>query len=306
MNLQIVTGADERMFLHTLILLQSFANAGAADAIKVCDFGLTVGQQGFLKSRDMLLVAKVPLPTASKHPWYKKAALVDFIPDGADAVMWLDSDVMLTGPTVLSEVAGLIDEMRRADEIIAACRDELDLVSFCRAWGARGKNIAPFAQVLDDCGIALDHPYLNSGVFVTTSREWLAEWKSTALDVLEHFLFEQNAFNVVAWGAPARTRTLDRRRWNVHGSDLNRISVGGDLASLRCDDQKVMVVHATSPDAKHVQLIEGSGMIGNRRIPVRLRLFSDKYLQARQFALLDQFIKLHEAELMKHLFVGLA
>ena len=304
MKLQIVTGADDRMFLHTLILLQSFANAGAADAIKVCDFGLTVGQQSFLKSRDMLLVAEMPLPTANKHPWYKKAALVDFIPSDADAVMWLDSDVMLTGKTLLSEVAALIDEMRDASAVIAACRDELDLGSFCRMWDGQGKNVAPFAQILDDFGIALDHPYLNSGVFVTTSREWLAEWKSIALDVQEHFLFEQNAFNVVAWRAPARMRTLDRRRWNVHGPDLNRISVGGDLASLRCDDQEIMVVHATSPDAKHVQLIEGSGMIGDRRIPVRLRLFSDQHLQARQFALLDQFIKLHEAELSKHLFVG--
>jgi hypothetical protein len=40
MTIQFVTGADDRMFLHTLILLQTFANVGAADAIKVCDFGL--------------------------------------------------------------------------------------------------------------------------------------------------------------------------------------------------------------------------------------------------------------------------
>lgn len=45
MNVQFVTGADDRVFLQTLILLQSFANAGAADAIKVCDFGFTPGQR---------------------------------------------------------------------------------------------------------------------------------------------------------------------------------------------------------------------------------------------------------------------
>jgi hypothetical protein len=41
MTIQFVTGADDRMFLQTLILLQSFANAGATGAIKVCDFGFT-------------------------------------------------------------------------------------------------------------------------------------------------------------------------------------------------------------------------------------------------------------------------
>jgi hypothetical protein len=60
------------------------------------------------------------------------------------------------------------------------------------------------------------------------------------------FLFAQNAFNADGWLAPEQVRLLDRRRWNLHGFDLDRISIGTDLASLRCDDQEVMVVHATS------------------------------------------------------------
>ena len=105
MTIQFVTGADDRMFLHTLILLQTFANVGAAGAIKVCDFGFTKGQRRFLKARGQLLVANPPIPQSHHgHPWYRKAALVEYIARDVDTVVWLDCDVMLTGDP-RSEVA---------------------------------------------------------------------------------------------------------------------------------------------------------------------------------------------------------
>jgi len=289
------------MFLHTLILLQSFANAGAADAIKVCDFGFTPGQRSFLKSHDKLLAADPPIPQSHQHPWYHKAALVEFIPRDIDATVWLDSDVMLTRDP-RSEVAALIAEMRNSGAMIAACIIGIDLGAFCRDWEAAGKNMAPFVNLLHRFGIAPHHPYLNSAVFVTTTQEWLVEWKNVTFDIERHFLFEQNAFNAVAWLTPERVRILDRRRWNVYGADLNRISIGADLASLRCDDQEVMVVHATSEDERDVRLLEGSKRLADRQIPVWLKVFCQPRLQAQQLALLDQFIKLHEAELVKHLY----
>jgi hypothetical protein len=300
MTIQFVTGADARMFLHTLILLQTFANVGAADAIKVCDFGLTKGQRSFLKAQGQLLVADPSIPGRYQHPWYRKAALVQFIASDVDTVVWLDSDVMLTGDP-RPEVATLVAEMRQSGEIVAACNEGFDLGTFCRNWEAKGKNTVPFVRLLHQFGIASHRPYLNSGVFVAASRAWLVKWKEVTFDIEEHFLFEQNAFNATAWFAPEQVRLLDRRHWNLHGSDLDRISIGTDLASLRCDDQEVMVVHATSEHDRHVGLLEGSGRLGDRRIPVWLKIFRQPNLQVQQRALLDQFIGSHERELAEHL-----
>jgi hypothetical protein len=300
MTIQFVTGADDRMFLHTLILLQTFANVGAADAIKVCDFGFTKGQRRFLKAHGQLLVANPPIPKRYGHPWYRKAALVQFIARAVDTVVWLDCDVMLTRDP-RSEVAALVAGMQQSGEIVAACNENFDLGAFCHNWEAKGKNTVPFVRLLHQLGVASHHPYLNSGVFVAVSRGWLLKWKETTFDIKEHFLFEQNAFNAMAWLAPEHVRLLDRRHWNLHGSDLDRISIGTDLASLRCDDQEVMVVHATSDSERHVGLLEGSGRLGGRQIPVWLKIFRQPNLQAQQRALLDQFIGSHEAELAKHL-----
>jgi len=288
------------MFLHALILLQTFANVGAADAIKVCDFGLTKGQRRFLKAHRQLLVADPSIPERYQHPWYHKAALVQFIARDVDTVVWLDSDVMLTRDP-RPKVAALVTEMRQSGEIIAACNEGLDLGAFCRNWEVKGKNTVPFVQVLQQFGVASHRPYLNSGVFVATSRAWLVKWKEVTFDIKEHFLFEQNAFNATAWLAPEQVRLLDRRHWNLHGSDLDRISIGTDLTSLRCDDQEVMVVHATSEHERHVGLLEGSGRLGDRQIRVWLKIFRQPRLQVQQRALLDQFIGLHERELAEYL-----
>jgi len=301
MKVQFVTGADKRMFLQTLILLQSFANVGATDTIKVCDFGLTEGQRSFLRARDLLLVAHTSIPQSYQHPWYQKAALVDFIACDSDATIWLDCDVMLTRD-LRPDVTALVAEMRDSGATIAVCVDGTDLDTFCRHWEAAGKNTVPFVELLHRFGVASSRPYLNSGVFVTTAQQWLTEWKNITLNIKQHFLFEQNAFNAVVWSAPDRVRILDAREWNLHGDNLNRVSIGADFSSLRCDDHEVMVVHATSSDERLVRILEGSGKLGDRRIPVWLKLFCHPRLQAQQFALLDQFIKLHEAELEANLY----
>lgn len=225
---------------------------------------------------------------------------MEYIARDVDTVVWLDCDVMLTGDP-RSEVAALVSEMRQSGEIIAACNESFDLGTFCRNWETKGKNTVPFVRLLHQLGVASHHPYLNSGVFVAASRGWLAKWKELTFDIQEHFLFEQNAFNAAAWLAPEHVRLLDRRHWNLHGSDLDRISIGTDLASLRCDGQHVMVVHATSENERHVGLLEGSGRLGDRRIPVWLKIFRQPSLQAQQRAHLDQFIGSHEGELAEHL-----
>jgi hypothetical protein len=302
MTAQFVTGADERMFFQTLILLQSFANVGATHAIKVCDFGLTPGQQSFLAAYDQLLVADPPIPESHRHPWYCKAALADFVGHDVDIVIWLDADVMVTRDP-RSEIAALIAEMQRTGAVIAACKDasELNLAGFCRKWKEEGRNVSPFVRLLSQLGVAPHHPYLNSGVFVATTREWLLEWKKTTFDIERHVVFEQNAFNALAWLTPRRVRFLDERRWNVHGVDLDRISLGKDLSSLRCDDLDVLVVHATSTEVRHLRRVQGKIKIRDKLLTPSLRFFNHSGLKAQQRAFLDQFMRSHKAELAKYL-----
>jgi hypothetical protein len=216
---------------------------------------------------------------------------VEFIARDVEAAVWLDCDVILTRDP-RSEVAALVAAMQRSGVVIAACGSGLDLGAFCLDWEAKGRNMAPFVELLHQFGVAPYHPYLNT-------REWLVKWKNVTFGIEQHLLFEQNAFNAVAWLAPERIRLLDRH-WNLH-SDFDRISIGAGLGSLRCDGQEVMVVHATSPFERHVRVLEGSGRLGNRRIPVWLKVFSHPSLQGQQRALLDQFIESHEAALVEHL-----
>ena len=117
--------------LHTLILLQTFANVGAADAIKVCDFGFTKGQRRFLKARGQLLVANPPIPKSERPSLVSQTALVEYIARDVDTVVGLDCDVMLTGDP-RSEVAELVSEMRQSGEIVAACNENFDLGTFCQ------------------------------------------------------------------------------------------------------------------------------------------------------------------------------
>jgi hypothetical protein len=301
MAIQFVTGADNQMFVQTLMLLQSFANAGAAGAIKVCDFGFTPGQQNFLKTRDQLLVAHPPIPESHRHPWFHKAALVDFLPRNVDAVVWLDADMLVTGDP-RSEIEALVAEMRRSGAVIAACGDDVgDLDTFCRLGETQGRGIAPFVRILHQLGVKQHHPYINIGIFVATTRQWLSEWKNATFKVEPHFLFEQNAFNALAWRTPERIHILDRRRWNLHGSDFDRIKMDAALGSLRCDDQAVMVVHATSPHRRHGHMVEVILDVGGKRIRHMIRVLEDSRLQAHQRALLEQFLRLHGAELAKYL-----
>jgi hypothetical protein len=300
MTIQFLTGADSRMFAQLFILLQSFEDLGASAAIAVCDFGLSAPQRRFLEERRQL--AALP-PSRGKplHPWYYKSSLIDFLPREAEVAAWVDADmVMLADPR--PAVAALVAEMAKDGQTFATCVDDprREIAHFLEEIEQGGRNVRPFRELLAQWRIAPQHyPYLNSGFFIVTSRRWLKDWKKTTFEVDEHFLWEQNAFNITAWRNPAAVRLIDPRQWNLHGEALARLTRSGDR--LLCEDQTVMVIHATSFGERHHSVEMTNWSVAGRPQTSRLRLFRDPALRALQTSLFDRFVLANEARLVKGL-----
>ena len=297
MVLQFVTGADSGMFAQSLILLQSFEDCGANRGIQVCDFGLAAGQREFLRARGQLLVADSP-PLGRRHPWYYKASLGDFMSPGSDGIVWLDADMIVTADPRRA-VTTLAAEMRAGGQVIATCPDggNLDLGGFCTTWSQNGTDTAPAMRLFKQYRIAPTHSYLNSGFFVALSRPWLETWKTMAFEVEQHVLFEQNAFNAAAWRMPETVRLLDRRQWNLHGTDLARVAVGDDGRSVSCDDVSVTVLHATAADERYARNVQIDVALGADVIPVAMKIFGHPVLQSWQRACFSRFVAANADEL---------
>ncbi len=289
MNVRFLTGTNATMFGQTLILMQSFAESGAGDALTICDFGLTEAQQRFLTSRYQL--ATLPNRAADgRHSWYDKASLGDFIAGDPDAVVWVDADMIVTSDP-RPPVAAILAEMKRDGHRVAACPDDSGhrLDDFLRWASADGKDCVQFRRLLDQAQIGRECPYLNSGFFVVTSRQWLEDWKAATFEIGIELLFEQNAFNVVAWRHPEGVRILDARRWNVHNAALGRISFGEGEVIL-CDDQHVAVLHATSKDDEHIHFKVVHFSLGETPASIRLKAFRHPRLSEMQLGLLSRLL----------------
>src|SRR5689334_8231746 len=169
--LRFFTGSDAKMLPQAFILLQSFAEAGAADDLAFCDFGLTAPQRRLLERRWHVLDG-----SRATHPWVRKASLIDYI-GGAENAVWIDADmILLRDPR--PELARVIPEMAAQGHVIAACADYASMtldryVAWCASVGA---PVGDLQRGMEQHRISGAHEYLNSGFFVVRRRRWLKDW----------------------------------------------------------------------------------------------------------------------------------
>ena len=238
-----VTGADAFMFGQIFLLLGSLARHSPGVRLYVCDFGFDAPQRDYLARTGRLLERPAGRPPA-RHVWDHKAALGAYVARlDADWVVWLDADLIILGdlPTL---VGALCPEMEANDQIVAAAgSDALCLGSL--KWLDRTPG---FKQAMS--ARHLDCPYLNSGFIVCRSREFLDHWTAQATALPREFLFEQNAFNLVAYERPDHLRCLDPWVWNLYGPQFRSAQVlpaQGDVA-VSGPSGRVHILHATSTE----------------------------------------------------------
>ncbi len=291
-----LTGANDKMFGQTLVLLQAVEEVGASGLVRVCDLGLTEGERRFLDSLGRLAVADPPLPGEFHHPWYHKAALVDYARPDAETVVWIDADmILMTDPR--PHVDALLDEMRSEGRVVAAAPDyHPSIGESIRHLGSEGYDVSPFVRRLREHGISIEHPYLNSAFIVADSREMLDAWKRITLETPEHCLWEQNAFNVAAWRDPGRVTVLDRGVWNLFGDDMAAASLSEDGSGLLWRGRPVVVLHTTGKFCENVmRTFDVRGV----RFSTRLRAITEPHLRKHQLGLLDRFVQENEDALIE-------
>jgi hypothetical protein len=269
--IQYLTGSDDKQFAQLAVLLQSLDDAGLRDASAVCDFGLDEAQKRFLLTRGQLAAADPPVPADLGHYWYRKAALVDYARPDADALVWIDADALVIGDPQ-PHVEAIVADMGAKGQSIAAAPDAAgsSVGDAIARFNVKGADTRRFVSLLHENGMPLARPYLNAGVFIAASRDWLQQYKRIVHSGPEGYLFEQNAFNVAAWRDPAGVRILDRRTWNAHGADLAAIVPSND--GLVCGGTPVRVLHATGEPDVHVTGIDVDLVLPDRKVSVKLRV----------------------------------
>jgi hypothetical protein len=141
-------------------------------------------------------------------------------------------------------VRRLCAEMVAKDQVVAAAGTETfsfgDLDWLDRAPGFKRAMAA----------LNMQFPYLNSGVIICHSRDFLARWAARSDAMPVELLFEQNAFNLVAYEQPARIHFLDPWVWNLCGTAFRsaHIAPNGQSLAVFGESGRVNVIHATSTD----------------------------------------------------------
>ncbi|MEQ9487545.1 MAG: hypothetical protein RIM72_00980 [Alphaproteobacteria bacterium] len=287
-KLSLITGADSRLFGNLCMLLQSMHEHDPDTPVHVCDFGFDAVHRDFLNALGLLL-AKPDHLKDRRHPWYAKAAMVDFLParpetDGSDGFVWIDADIVAERP-VAAAIEALADDLLRTDCAAALCPDAngVDLDGFISDWEKRGEDLSAFKTLLSAHSVAGTAPYLNTGFVIVADLAIARAWRDLTLRQRDWLLFEQNCFNVLAHADPDRIRLLDTAEWNAHGPLL-------DTAGL--NDDPVKLIHTTSNGERHVDGdirygLRGYATTGN------LKLFLREDLRNRQLTLLQGFLDRH-------------
>lgn len=221
MHIAYVTGSDRKLFVNAGILFDSFEEFMPDQTLRICDFGLEDCQRQFFAERGTLLPTPSQL-SDYEHPWYRKASLIDFLPDeDFDALIWLDVDMMLTS-SLHDGITALVAEITEKGESAALCTGarRLTLKGFLAVSRGRRKEVEAFERDLKRNGVDLSLPYLNTGFIILTSRRLAEEWRDMVLERSVGYLFEQNAFNVLAHRRDEEVRLLSPSEWNVHGELL--------------------------------------------------------------------------------------
>jgi hypothetical protein len=235
-----ITGVDADMFGQLFLLLGSLHHNSPGLWLHVCDLGLTDPQRNYLQRTGRLLAR--PANRRRRHPWYDKAAL-DAYTDAlnADFLVWFDADLI-----ILSDIEPLVQDlcvaMQAENQIVAAAASPRPLGAL--EWLDRAPAFKRAISSLD-----LESPYLNSGVIICNSREFLARWAKHCESLPFELLFEQNAFNLTAYEQPERIRVLDPWIWNLCGPAFRSVQVvvtGPYDLEIIGRSGRVNILHATS------------------------------------------------------------
>ena len=286
MTIAYITGADANIFANTLMLLDSIENHEPDLSLQVCDYGFTPPQARFLEALGCLLPTP-PQHADRSHPWYFKAAMVDYvIPTGADELVWIDSDIIALRP-FRAAMEALAEEMNSGGFAVAACPDAsgVTLESFLSDWRGRDADVTPFEEMINDYGIDPSQGYLNSGVFYCRDLAFATAWRDLVMKQHIWLLFEQNSFNALALRPPRQALVLDTALWNSHGQLLETVLTpeGGETPYL---------LHTTSHGKLHVdgELTYG---LRDRHTTGNLKLFVRDDLRGLQLQHLQRFLDRH-------------
>jgi hypothetical protein len=301
-----VTGADRHLFGPTCALLASFQHRLPDQKLWVADFGFTPEQRNLFFSLGVLLEIpdavrkQIPPDAPIDQPglalaWYSKASLLEYVRAFTfDAMFWIDADIIVTGD-LESAAEPLVAHMQAEDKIFAAApgSSNVSLGKFLQNQLERDPNcnIAPFAANLMNLGVAMNHPYLNSGVFIATNIDALARWRYLTCTTAPHYLFEQNAFNVIAWLEPEKVELLDYQRWNLNNLALGsaQVVIENLKPIVHSDEIESLLVHATSARAEDYYWSNFSTDCGAGSFTVNMKFLGNPLLRLLQEFYLQQF-----------------
>ena len=280
----LITGANASHFLMACMLMRSLRRF-TTQPLHVLDFGLTEAQRRFLADGGHLLDRPRRF-AAGLHPFRYKAAMGEYTaPLGADAVAWLDSDMIVVGP-LTERLDALTAEMRNTNAQVAVCRDTIGTIF---DFLSLGFDVRPMVQLLRTDGVDMGAPYYNTGIVVCVSPAFLRDWTALVERLPDHMLIEQNAFNVLVQRR-GRPRELDSAVWNLHGGALGAAVVRGDGTDVRLPGHTPsLLVHPTSPNKADIALRPAIA-IGRERIACQMRQCSKPALWNLQLMHLREFL----------------
>jgi hypothetical protein len=288
MKIAYVTGSDSDLFANACMLFHSFAEHMPGQTLRICDFGMEERHRRFFEGLGVLIPRPPSLP-AFDHPLYGKAAVLDYVEGDVDALVWLDTDMVVVRP-FHGEVAALAAAM---DEDIGAaiCTDAggLSIGALIEAAQRNEPAVGTGTDALEAANIDPSRPYLNTGFFVLSDKPLARAWRDLVWSRPVEPLFEQNAFNALAYGPGRSLRVLDPAVWNVHGDLLDRaLRPGGDERLL----------HATSHGRHHTHQ-DFSLPLGDHLLRGQIKLFTRADLCALQKSHLLAFLTANRDRLIK-------
>jgi len=158
-------------------------------------------------------------------------------------VAWLDADLIVLND-IVPPIRDLCAAMQVEDQIVAAAGTEAFPFG-ALDWLDQAAGFKRAMPVLD-----LRAPYLNSGLIICRSREFLAKWARHCTALPYELLFEQNAFNLAAYEEPHRLRLLDPWVWNLCGTAFRSVKIieTGQALAVIGQSGRVNILHATSTE----------------------------------------------------------
>ncbi|TWB45726.1 hypothetical protein [Nitrospirillum pindoramense] len=297
-----VTGADERYFATTLLLLESFARQMPQARLMVCDYGLAPGQLAYLADRGQLLPRPEGLPE-TLHPYAKKAAILDYVGDLPwQALCWIDADMLAVGLDG-AIMAHLLQRLEASGADIALTTDINELtLSDVAAMDAGGTTMAPFRALLAESGADPAAPYISVGFWLCRSRALLVDWDRRSRGLRPHPLFEQNVMALLIhgpnWGYAGRALLLDPVEWQPQNHLLPLIRTAGDGYTVR--GRTVRLVHCTSCRYWFMDIYKSHVEVQGQALAGYFRILQNPALRALQKDLLHDHVVRHGDALSRH------